>query len=530
MALSFAAFLHYWRSGELLLYGDAVAHMDIARRVFDSLRPGLSQLGTVWLPLPHLLMLPLVVSDRLWQSGIGGAIPSMFAYFAGVAGIFRLTRTGLYFLPNSRKEARFVAWFAALAYALNPNLLYLQVTAMTEPLFLAIFIWATIFVLDFRLALLKGNDGSARRSLYWCGFCLCLGILTRYDGWFLAAVYSIVLLLTILSAEHHSGLERFHFLHEGSWRRAFAAFAALIVLPPVIWLIYNQHEFKDPLAFVRGPYSARAIEAKSRRPGDPHHPGWNSPVVAATFFVKSAELNVATTERSQRIWLYAALLGSVMLVGYIRSLWPWLLLWSPVAFYALSIAWGGVPIFMPVWWPHSYYNVRYGTQLLPAVIVFGSLIVYLFLRRFSSQTSKRIFAAASILFVGWSYISIWREVPICLREARVNSEGRIALESQLAGFLAKLPRDTTIMMYIGQHGGALQRIAFPLRRTINESHKRYWYSALMNPARMADYVVATDDDPVAQAIQINPEGLQQIAAFSVPREQRITVYRSNIPR
>ena len=42
----------------MLNYGDAIAHLHIARRVFDSHRPGLSQLGSVWLPLPHLLMIP----------------------------------------------------------------------------------------------------------------------------------------------------------------------------------------------------------------------------------------------------------------------------------------------------------------------------------------------------------------------------------------------------------------------------------------------------------------------------------------
>ncbi len=45
------SFLFYFRHGDMLLYGDAVAHINIARRVFDSRTPGLLQLGTVWLPL-----------------------------------------------------------------------------------------------------------------------------------------------------------------------------------------------------------------------------------------------------------------------------------------------------------------------------------------------------------------------------------------------------------------------------------------------------------------------------------------------
>ena len=50
------SFLYYFQHNDLLLYGDAVAHINIARRVFDSQTPGLLQLGTVWLPLPLSLI------------------------------------------------------------------------------------------------------------------------------------------------------------------------------------------------------------------------------------------------------------------------------------------------------------------------------------------------------------------------------------------------------------------------------------------------------------------------------------------
>src|SRR5271169_3569770 len=89
------SFLFDFRRGDVLLYGDAVAHINIARRVFDSRTPGLLQLGTVWLPLPHLLILPFVISDSLWQSGTGGSLPSMVAYVVGALGIFRLARAAM---------------------------------------------------------------------------------------------------------------------------------------------------------------------------------------------------------------------------------------------------------------------------------------------------------------------------------------------------------------------------------------------------------------------------------------------------
>src|SRR5689334_13298106 len=108
---SIAAFVYYFRRGQILLYGDAVAHMAIARRIFDSLTPGLSQLGSVWLPLPHLLMAPFVYSDDLWQNGIGGSIPSMVAYCAATVGIFRLVRCGLAYARVGSGTAILASWF-----------------------------------------------------------------------------------------------------------------------------------------------------------------------------------------------------------------------------------------------------------------------------------------------------------------------------------------------------------------------------------------------------------------------------------
>src|SRR6266480_7787385 len=92
---SVLSFLIYFRHNEILLFGDAVAHINIARRVFDSRTPGPLQLGTVWLPLPHVLMMPFLLSGWMWRTGLGGSIPSMVAYVFGAVGIFRLTRNAL---------------------------------------------------------------------------------------------------------------------------------------------------------------------------------------------------------------------------------------------------------------------------------------------------------------------------------------------------------------------------------------------------------------------------------------------------
>ena len=81
-------------------------------------------------------MAPFVANDWLWRTGIGGSIPSMLAYVLGVAGIYRLVRA---------RASRAGAALAAAIYGLNPSLLYMQSTAMTESIFLAALIWSVVY-------------------------------------------------------------------------------------------------------------------------------------------------------------------------------------------------------------------------------------------------------------------------------------------------------------------------------------------------------------------------------------------------
>jgi hypothetical protein len=70
--------------------------------------------------------------------------------------------------------------------------------------------------------------------------------------------------------------------------------------------------------------------------------------------------------------------------------------------------------------------------------------------------------------------------------------------------LAALPHDATILMYTGEHVGALQRAGIPLRRSINENNYYAWRDALRSPATMADYAVTFGDDDVSKAVRADP--------------------------
>ena len=421
---------------------------------------------------------------------------------------------------------RFTPWLAAIIYAANPNLIYLQATAMTEPLYLALFIWAVVYFTEFVQECSRPVESAnppARSALLKCGICLAAACLTRYDGWFLAVVMCVAALAVALRT-NQPGL-----------RFRLAKFILVAAAAPALWLAYNAIVYRNPLEFANGPYSAKAIE--QRTPGA-FHPGSHDLPTAFSYFLKSAEVNLAA-EGWQKLWILLALAGvvaSLVRKRFRGRLWPLLLLWVPVPFYALSVAYGGVPIFMPVWWPFSYYNVRYGLELLPAFAVFVALAVYFAVELMRRRAYRLSMAAAGVIFVAASYGLIW-SAPVCLGEARVNSPGRVAVERELADFLKALPPDSTLLMYLGEHVGALQQAGIPLRRVINEGNHRTWKQpldrdglwerALADPPRYADFVIAFEGDAVSTGVQ--KQDLLPVAVIHASGAPQATIYRTRAP-
>jgi hypothetical protein len=543
---SLASFCWFFFHHELLLYGDAVAHINIARRVFDSRTPGAVQFGSVWLPLPHLLSIPFIVNDWMWHSGVGGSIASMIAYVFAVVGVFRLVRG---------RASRFAAYLAAALLGLNPNLLYMQSTAMTEAIFLAAMIWAVVYLDEFIRALSTADTSSinaprlsASKALERCGMALAAAMLTRYDGWVLALIIGCAAVAVVLrgSKANPTGANQTGRTGAGASirgvRRSLAGFLLLSALTPTLWLAHNYAINYRPLDWWNGPYSAQAIE---RRTGHGFsYPGRHNLALAAKQFLKVARLNFSSGLAVQRTspslaemlsdwqtWMLAlAAAGTLITVlSRVRRRAAWLLLWLPLPFYAYSIAYGSVPVFVPVWWPFSYYNVRYGLELLPAFAVFAGFAVADIGERLPAGSGRQVAVGGLILLLAANYWKVAEATPICLREARTNSVSRLRLESQLAAVLAALPPHSTLLMYTGEYVGALQLADVPLRRVVNETGRTIWNAGLSCPAEAADYVIAVDGDLVAQAVARNSRWLEKIAGFSTPGKPDVVVYRSTFP-
>jgi hypothetical protein len=421
---------------------------------------------------------------------------------------------------------------------------------MTEPLFLALLIWLTLVALECIEAIRTGNEKLARRRMIAIGVLIFAAVFTRYDGWIVGAAAWCIIALQLLRAKAPRRLAV-----------PFAAFTVLAVSGPLLWFWFNHHFFHDWLDFMRGPYSAPAIEKRTSPPGSRHYRGWHNPAWALLFYTRTAQVVAAVWETGFAV-MAAALAGMRVTLGR-RLERASLLLWVPLPFYVYSVAYGSVPIFIPQLWPHSYYNARYGMEMLPALALFSCIACAAFEARLkqrdhqeidssttrkTSQPAQIFFAAATILVIfnpiamifgtdavqkvaaaierHPSHLLASYAPPLVLKEALVNSSTRVPFERNLALVLDEMPPDAPILMQESDHIGALQDAGIPLKQTINETDYDSWSAALSDPAAHALYVVAIEGDAVSKAVAAHPADLQEIDILCTTGQPCARIYRS----
>lgn len=465
----------FLRMNVIVAYNDARAHMDMARLVVDNLKPGLAQIGSVWLPLDHLLKLTLVWNYTLWQSGFAGSIWSMISYVATVYVIY-------VFIKHVMHD-RFVAFLGMLLFATNLNVLYMQATPMTELLLLLFFTAASY-------TFYKWTEDKKTINLIAPAFWTFLATLTRYDGWFLFA--SLLLALTIITGKDYlkdkasatkNKLDSYRWLLEG--RILF--FSALGGLGIVAWFVWNLVIFGDPLYFALGPYSAHAQQAKIDAAGALVSK-WNVLLSLKIYWL-------AMIDNIGFVVVGIAILGLLFYIAKNklsdRAVATYTLL-TPFAFHVISLIIGfsilivpelGVKITTDA--KSSWFNVRYGLMILPAVAFYASYFV-----RKSTILKALLFVV--ILAQFFSFIKTQNIITL--------TDGVIGTSSLNVGDV----RDYLVTHAKGKDGLILTSIAFnnalafstgiPLSHFIHEGTGDYWTNALADPRREAEWIIMANGD------------------------------------
>ena len=342
----------------LLYYGDAVSHLQGARRFMDSSNPGIIQMGTVWLPLPHIIMMPFSMIDMLFSSG-----------FAGLVNLpmHALTSVLIYRIILTQTKRSWIAIVGGLLYASNPNLLYLGITAMTEAPFL-LFFTASVYFLQRWVTRLQTKPSFG--DILLASIFVALATLCKYEAWVLAPALTLFAAFFGIKKIKNKKISMMIILI------SFVSFSGTL-----FWLGWNEIIFDNPLEFANAEFYAASSQAVERPYRD---------------FLYLQPQNVA--------YIYGAaafmISGPVLLVfavnGYFSHIREkiktipssiYLFMVLPVLFtlFTMFIGIGE----MSQWW----FNARFATFLSPLVIVLASLT----LLRFEKNKRKRILVAAVVL-------------------------------------------------------------------------------------------------------------------------------------
>ena len=463
-ALSLGAYFIFLNNGLGLAYNDARSHLDIARRVVEGLKPGLAQLGSVWLPLPHFLMIPFVVNDTLWHTGFAGAIISMISYVATTIFLVKIL--------NLLKTGSLAKIVASLVFLLNLNILYLQSTAMTELLLIATMTGATYFLTKYVI------DRNIL-SFIACSFFIFLSTLVRYDGWFLLAM--TVLIVGILASKIYG---------KKSVEGLVIFFLTLASFGVILWFLWNALIFKDPLYFAFGPYSARAQQAQVEAAGLLQTKGHILVSLKTYWFAMIYNVGLMP--------LSLAIAGFYWTWKNFKNQWTIMIalstLLAPIIFNVIALFAGHSILFVPEVAGDTWFNVRYGIVALPAAALLIGILI-------DKSKSLSLIVIGLLLLTG---VFNWRTVDaVTIDDARVGSSQKNV--SQVAGWLSSHAKDSSndyVLISVASHDAIIFSSGLPMKRFIHEGTGFYWDDATRFPDRYARYIIMRTNDVNDQTFRL----------------------------
>src|SRR5260221_2580413 len=482
--ISVVSWIFYYSQGLTLSYNDARSHLDVARRVIDNLQPGFAQIGSVWLPLFHIFELPFIWNYTLWQTGIAGSIISMISYVIG--GVFILLLS---------KQLRF-SFLASLVtaglYALNPNIVFMQSTPMTELLLLSTSFAGVYYIV-------RWVESFSIIDLILAGLFTFLASLTRYDGWFLFLFMS--------------GVVSYVSLKKGKFRTAEGAtlfFVTLAGLGIVMWFAWNLLIFKNPLYFAIGPYSAKAQQDILQAQGRLLTKG--NAVYSIVMFVLVIKENLGllvSLLSVAGVWVLAASkklsLFTKIAVG---------LLLVPIIFNILSLVTGDSVVYLPYIFPFTWFNDRYGLMLIPAAAIAVGAVANKG-KLFSIIVGSILLMSVATMYLDNAVITIQDDV-------RGASGNFLNDTGDWVGANAK----TGLILVASASNDALEfRSKLPLNHFISEGDQKYWAVSLADPAKYSQSVILHKGDTVYASLIGNKKFLQNF--HLVYRSDFAYIYEKN---
>jgi len=438
------AAVHYARLDLILSHYDARGHLVVARRLADSLTPGWRQLGALWLPLPHLLDALPLLSWWGYQTGYPVVAISILSLTLGLGALAR------YLVMQT--DSYVVAAAIPAIILVNPNVLYLQSTPMTEPLLLGLG-FTSLLLVD------RWIDEPDGPRTWQARLALAALTLTRYEGWCIAAT------LAALGAWLQ-------------WRRGPRV--ALALCPTFLATAF---------AFLLLGYGATGTFFLSDSFFVPDNPAHHAPVLVLE------QVTSGTAALGGRAVVAAGILGALAcLAALIRRRRECL---------ALAVL-AAVALPASAFYEGHPFRVRYMVTVVAGCAVLAGVAT-----RYLPRPTRAIVALVLLVASLWAHPPFEANAPMVL-EAQWETPQRQGREA-VTRYLSAVYDGTPVLASMSSLGHYMQeasRAGFALRHFLHEGNGDLWMAALAAPLRHVRWMLieehAEGGDVLAQRLRSDP--------------------------
>jgi hypothetical protein len=462
-----ACYLYYVDNLVLLYYGDSVSHLVRARQLVDSSHPGLHEIGTVWLPLPHLVLLPFSLVDLLFKTGFAGTFVSLPS--------LAITAAILYKILKLQVDVTWIAFLGACLYFLNPNILYLGITAMTEALFMLFFVASAFYFQQLVSSFLffspkavsarssySRNHGLLKCKLpnpqiaFKCSLFVALATLCRYEAWPISIFFAVfgTLYHILLSRDlRKSGISVLNDPRKQLNTILLCTFMSLFGI--TIWISYNWIYYASPVEFIIADYFSALFQALE---GQNRENLYLQPISAASLYGKTA------------LAFFGPLVVTGAIIGYIihRRCAPKENAWRRELIY-LFLAVPSITSFLTMlfgigemnqWW----YNSRFLIMLSPLLIMLLSILVKRIMQSLTINRTILTSIIAAVFLVSSIAMPILGGTVTLMDAANSVSYGTRPFAMEIAEVLNSLYNGGKILVITGsaQQNVIMQASGIPL--------------------------------------------------------------------
>jgi hypothetical protein len=378
-------------------------------------------------------------------------------------------------LVEELSGSRLAAWCGFAVFIVNLNVLYLQSTALTEPVLLAFFVGAV-----FHLARWMRTLGV--RDLLWGATLVFCATLTRYEGWALLVAALVVVGVWAKLSDRR----------EKSPQANVVLFVMVASYGILLWLLYNLIIFRNPLYFLQSSYSAQVINGSQAQFGLLGTKG----NIGQSFLTYGWDMIDVIGAPA----LVAGLVSAVMLLfirhrDRRRTGFTLALLAAPVLFEFVSLYAGQTTVRVPQLFPHGMWNDRYGIMVLPLCAVAIGVLIGRW-RWTAALVLPATAAAVIIMALG---------TPITIADGRTGTSSAAGGHPETAAaYLSHHYRGGEVLADDSAASSLMFASNLDLRQFVTIGFEPYWTWATTSPARNVAWVVSYPGDAVTADMTAHP--------------------------